>query len=298
MEADVLERTDIEVLLTLADELHFGRTADRLRLSTGQVSRIVKRLERRIGAPLFTRTSRTVALTPIGERLVVDLRPLVAQIDEAERRAIDSGRGVDGELRVGFVGAAASQALLKAVARFGDRHRDCQVRIHEAQLHDACERVMSGQLDVLITALPVEGVRVGPVLFTEPLVLAVPEGDRLARGRETTREAFAARPVIQPKGLPDEAIRYRIPAVTPSGRPVRPGPTAETFSEILALVATGQGICPVGAHAARFHPRPGVAYLPITDAPELQWAPVWLESNETSRVRAFVECAAQDVHDG
>ncbi|WP_162181590.1 LysR family substrate-binding domain-containing protein, partial [Glycomyces tenuis] len=180
-----------------------------------------------------------------------------------------------------------------AVDRFSGRYRDCRVHLHEAQLHDACERVVSGQLDVLITALPVEGVRVGPVLFTEPLVLAVPEGHRLARERQATAEAFAAHPVIHPSGLPEAAIRYRVPATAPSGRPVRSGPVAETFSEILALVAAGQGVFPVGAHAARFYPRPGVVYLPITGAPELQWAPVWLESNETGRVRAFVDCAAE-----
>lgn len=293
----MLERIDIEVLLTLEEELHFGRTADRLRLSTGQVSRIVKRLERRIGAPLFTRTSRTVAATPIGSRLAEELRPLAARMDEAEQRAVEAGRGLAGELRVGFVGAAAGQALLKSVARFGGQYRDCQVHLHEAQLHDARERLMSGRLDVLITALPLAGVRVGPVLFAEPLVLAVPEGHRLAREREATLEAFADHPVVHPKGLPAETVRYRVPAATPSGRPVRQGPAAETFAEILALVATGQGVFPVGAHAARFYPRPGVVYLPIADAPELQWAPVWLESNETSRVRAFVDCAAQTAPD-
>lgn len=289
----MLDRTDTEVLLTLDEELHFGRTADRLRLSTGQVSRIVKRLERRIGAPLFTRSSRAVAPTPIGSRLAAELRPLVTQMDQAEQRAIEAGRGLAGELRVGFVGAAASQVLLETVARFSDQNPDCRVHLHEAQLNDACERVMGGQLDVLITALPVEGVRIGPVLFSEPLVLAVPEGHPLTRESEVPPEAFAAHPIIHPKGLPEAAIRYRVPSTTTSDHPTRRGPVAETFSEILALVAAGRGLFPVAAHAARFYPRPGIVYLPIADAPELHWAPVWLESNETSRVRAFVDCAAQ-----
>jgi DNA-binding transcriptional LysR family regulator len=293
MEGMMLERTDVEVLLTLAEELHFGRTAERLRLTTGQVSRIVQRLERRIGATLFTRSSRKVAATPIGLQLAEELRPLVADMEAAEQRAIDAGRGLTGDLRVGFVGAAAGQALLKAVSLFSSRHRDCQVHIHEAQILDACDRVMSGHLDVLITALPVRDVCVGPVLVTEPLVLAVAEGHRLARQEAVTSEVFAAYPVIRPKGFPEESFRQRVPERTPSGRPMRPGPVAETFSEILALIASGQGIFPVGAHAARFYPRPDIAYVPLDDAPDLQWAPVWLESNQTNRVREFVECAAQ-----
>ncbi|CAM3763104.1 LysR family transcriptional regulator [Kibdelosporangium persicum] len=290
----MLERTETEVLLALAEELHFGRTAERLRLTTSQVSRTVKSLERRIGAPLFARTSRAVALTSIGARLVEDLRPHVKGMDAAVRTAIEAGRGVSGTLRVAFVGAAAGQLLLKAVALFGSRYPDCEVHIHEAQVHDACERVYSGAVDVLITGLPVRGVRVGPVLLSEPQFLAVPRRHRLANRTKVTREVLADHPVVQmPDTLPEETRRYRIPDTTPSGRPVRHGPKANTFPEILTLVAAGQGVFPVGEHVTRFYPRPDITYIPMPDAPPLQWAPVWLDTNETGPVRAFVTCATE-----
>ncbi|MBQ1012172.1 LysR family transcriptional regulator, partial [Micromonospora sp. M51] len=88
----MLERYEVETFLTLAKELHFGRTAERLTVSTGRVSHIVKKLERRIGAPLFARTSRVVQLTPIGRQLAEELAPLVAGMDEAVRRATDAAR--------------------------------------------------------------------------------------------------------------------------------------------------------------------------------------------------------------
>lgn len=290
----MLDRADVEVLLTLAEELHFGRTAARLRLATGQVSRNLQRLERRIGAPLFTRTSRHVALTAIGERLVADLRPLVEGMEAAERRAVEAGRGVTGVLRAGFLGAAAGQLLLRAVARFGAKHPDCEVRIVEAQVHDACERVFDGRLDVLITALPVRDVAVGPVMLSEPQILAVPAGHRLAREKSVTREVFGDHPVIRmPDGLPEETRRHRVPESTPSGRPVLLGPSGTTFAEILALVGSGAGVFPAGGHVTRFYPRPDVAYVPLSDAPPIAWAPVWLAENETSRVREFAACAAE-----
>lgn len=68
-----VERLEIEVFLALAEELHFGRTAERLGVSQSRVSQIVKGIERRIGAPLFDRTSRRVALTPLGRQLRTDL---------------------------------------------------------------------------------------------------------------------------------------------------------------------------------------------------------------------------------
>lgn len=294
----MLERSEIEVLLTLADELHFGRTAERLRLSTGQVSRIVQRLERRIGAQLFRRTSRAVALTPIGAGLVEELEPHVNGIEAAIRRAAEAGRGVSGTLRAGFVGAAASQLLLRTVAALRARHPQCEVEIHEAQVHDACNRLLTGMLDVLITALPVRGVCVGPVLLSEPQVLAVSVDHPLAGRTEVSREVMADHPVVRmPGSLPEETRLYRIPAATPSGRPVLLGPAANTFPEILALVASGRGVFPVGEHAGRFYPRPDVVYLPMPDAPPVQWAPVWQAAGETGLIRAFVDCAAmsQDI---
>jgi DNA-binding transcriptional LysR family regulator len=293
---EVLERAQVEVLLTLAEELHFGRTAERLRLTTGQVSRILKRLERQIGATLFTRSSRVVALTPLGARLVDDVKPHIEGVKEAVQRAVKAGRGAGGTLRAAFVGAAAGQLLLKAVALFGSRYPECEVHIHEAQIHDARQRLSSQEIDVLVTALPVRGVRVGPVLLAEPQLLAVPTGHQLAQCDEVTSETLADYPVVQmPDTFPEETRQYRVPKATPSGRPVRHGPKAETFPEILALIAAGKGVFPVGEHAARFYPRPDIAYVPISDAPPVQWAPIWLDSNETDLIRAFIACAGEAV---
>jgi hypothetical protein len=76
----VVEQRDIEIFLTLAEELHFGRTAERLHVSTARVSQTIKKLERGIGTTLFERTSRHVALTPIGRRLDDDKRPDIGYI--------------------------------------------------------------------------------------------------------------------------------------------------------------------------------------------------------------------------
>ncbi|MER5700580.1 hypothetical protein ABT023_01285 [Micromonospora sp. NPDC002296] len=69
------------------------------------------------------------------------------------------------------------------------------------------------------------------------------------------------------------------------------GPTGDTFSELLTLVALGRGVLPVGEHTRRYYPRPYVVYVPISDAPPIQRGPVWLESNTTARVREFVRAA-------
>ncbi|WP_327090064.1 LysR family transcriptional regulator [Nonomuraea sp. NBC_01738] len=294
----MLERHEIQVFLTLAEELHFGRAGERLRVTTGSVSQTIKKLERLIGAPLFERTSRRVALTSIGRTLADDLAPLVAGMDQAVRRAIDAGRGVAGELNVGFLSAIAGQLLLKAVSEFAARHPDCEVHIHEAQGHDAVARLRDGSVDILITDVLIAAhpdLSAGPVLLSEPRMLAVAAGHALASRDSVSPEVLADHPVILvPTDMPEAFQADRNPSHTPAGRPVPRGPRAASFTETLTLVAAGRGVFPVGENVARFYPRPDIAYLPMYgDAPPIQWAPIWLTTNFTERVRAFVQAARE-----
>src|SRR6185369_3531384 len=94
------ERHEIEAFLTLAEELHFGRTAERLRVSTTRISQTIRKLERGIGAPLFDRTSRRVELSPLGRQLYDQIQPAWAQIGAAYSRAVNEGRGRSGTVRV------------------------------------------------------------------------------------------------------------------------------------------------------------------------------------------------------
>ncbi|MBQ0905925.1 LysR family transcriptional regulator [Micromonospora sp. U21] len=288
----MLERYEVETFLTLAEELHFGRTAERLRVSTGRVSHVVKKLERQIGAPLFARTSRVVRLTPIGRQLADDLAPHVAGIDEAVRRAVDAGRGVTGTLRVAFLGEWTAPVLLRAVALFSERHPDCRVEVHEAQLSTTRSGLLDGTTDVLIASYPFDGMANGPALLSEDRMLAVAVGHPLTRERSVSLEVLADHPVVQyPPVTSAEFKRDRTPERTPSGRPVPQGPVGNTFSEMLTLVAMGRGVLPVGEHTRRYYPRPDVTYVPIHDAPPIERGPVWLASNTTTRVREFVRAA-------
>ncbi|MGW3073738.1 MULTISPECIES: LysR family transcriptional regulator [unclassified Kitasatospora] len=292
----MLERLEAEVFLALAEELHFGRTAERLHLTTGRVSQVVRKLERRIGGKLFDRTSRSVRLTAVGRQLADDLVPLVAAMEAALRRAEDAGRGVTGELRVAFLGEWTAPVLLRAVALFGERHPECRVDVREVQLANSRSSLEDGSVDVLIASYPFDGMARGPVLLTERRVLAVAAGHPLAAERSVSLEVLGDHPVVQYPAVTSAAFkRDRTPERTPSGRPVPKGPSGATFSELLSLVALGRGVLPVGEHSRRYYPRPDVAYVPIHDAPPIERGPVWLESNTTARVRAFVRAAADVV---
>ncbi|MFI6648620.1 LysR family transcriptional regulator [Streptomyces sp. NPDC050529] len=284
---------EIETFLTLAEELHFGRTAERLRVTTGRVSQVIKKLERRVGGMLFERTSRTVRLTAIGRQLADDLVPLVAGMEDAFRRAADASRGVTGALRVAFLGEWTAPALLKVVDLFSERHPDCRVDVREVQLANSRASLEDGSVDVLIASYPFDGMACGTKLLTEKRVLAVAAGHSLAGEESVSVEVLAEHPVVQYPEVTSAGFKQdRTPDRTPSGRPVPKGPAGGSFSEMLTLVAMGKGVLPVGEHSRRYYPRPDIAYVPMRDAQPIERGPVWLEGNATQRVHEFVRAAA------
>jgi len=288
-----VEQRDIEIFLTLAEELHFGRAAARLNVSTARVSQTIRRLERRIGTRLFDRTSRRVVLTPVGARLEQDLRPAYEQIRRAVERAIAAGRGMEGVLRVGFVGTAVGGFLHRVAADFRREHPACRVEIHEARYSDFLDLLRSGERDMMLVPVPVRepDMVCGPVLFAEPSVLAVPAGHPFARRASVTLEDFARDKVLRPAGLPGYMDESLVPARTPAGRPIERGPTFATVQEMLALIGAGQGVFPVPAHAGTYDVRPDIAYVPIVDGLPRERRLVWRAAAENNRVRAFDEAA-------
>ncbi|TCC46990.1 LysR family transcriptional regulator [Kribbella pittospori] len=281
----MLERYELETFLTLAEELHFGRTAERMHVSTARVSQTIKGLERRVGAPLFNRTSRRVELTPIGHRLAEDLQPAQELIAAGFERAVRSARGITGTLRVGFVGAAGGQLLLDAAELLHSREPGCEVLVREVQLDDAVPRLLDGGVEVLLTCFLSEqdDLVTGPALVTEARMLAVPSGHAFADRQSVSVEDLAGVAVLR---TPDDLPSSHPPHQTPAE-----GPAAGSFQEILTLVGAGRGVFLIGAHMRRYYMRPDVAYVPIQDAPPVQWRLMWRTDGATARIHAFATAA-------
>lgn len=265
----MLERLELQVFLTLAEELHFGRTAERLHVTTGRVSQILKKLEGRVGTLLFDRSSRTVELTEIGRQLRDDLQSGYEQIETGLARATQAARGSDSSLRVGFVGALAGQVMHRAAQEFTDGELGAPVHIREVQVVDALARLRGGHLDVLVISLPLSApdITVGPVLFSEARMLAVPAGHPLATRASVTMEDLVGVVVLRPTDTtPGAWPADRHPRRTPPDRPSSAG-RAWTRSRRLFSRRSGAGAVIVGAQVLRFYSRPDVVYVPFSDAP-------------------------------
>jgi DNA-binding transcriptional LysR family regulator len=291
-----VELRDIEIFLTLAEELHFGRTAECLRVSQARVSQSVKQQERRIGGALFERTSRNVRLTPLGERLrdrlAAGYGEIMAGIDEAAAAA----RGQTGILTVGVM-ATHHQQIAAVLDLFRQRHPQCELRMREILPTDPFGLLRAGRVDIAVLWLPVRepDLTVGPQLLTEPFVLAVASDHPLASRDQVEMEDLGDHPVVWPEGpIPDYVWEAHTPSVTPAGRPIRRGTAVTTLEEAFTAIATGSVISPIGSYAAASRLRRDITFVPITDAPLLRYTPVWRSASETTLVRAFVK-AAEDA---
>ncbi|MFE4357777.1 LysR family transcriptional regulator [Kitasatospora sp. NPDC056800] len=290
------ERLEIEGFVVLAEELHFGRTAERLGVSRARVSQTIQRLERRVGAPLFERTSRRVRLTELGRRLLEDVGPAYRRIGDGLERARAAARGVEGVLTVGYLGGAAGEFVMEVIGAFARRHPGIDVRIHETQVASMFEPLRGGGAQVLVTQFPVEEedlVR-GPVVLRVPRMLAVPANHVLARRESVGVEDLARDRVFACTGhVPGYWQEWLAPSVTPGGRVVERGRSAATLAETLAMVGAGQGISPVGADVAAHSAPPGVVFVPFVDAEPLEYGLVWRAGGDSARVRAFAAVAVE-----
>ncbi|NGN67377.1 LysR family transcriptional regulator [Streptomyces sp. A7024] len=294
-----MELRDIEIFLRLAEELHFGRTAEKLHITQARVSQSIAKQERRIGAALFERSSRKVALTPIGARLRDDLQAGYDRIQEGIDTAVESARGTEGALRLGLFGTQAHD-LAPLTRAFRARHPGCELTFREVPFSDPFGQLRAGEIDVQTCWLPVRepDLTVGPVVLAEPLWLMVDEAHPLA-GRESVCLEDLADCTLP--GFPEAAPAYWVEAIeptrTPSGRPIARGPVLSTFQEVEAAVVSGTTQCVVHSDAPRYYRRPGIVYIPIEDAPLGRWALLWRTAGETALVRAYAQVAAEQAAD-
>lgn len=296
---ETIELRELRVFLVVAEELHFGRSAERLGLTSSRVSQIVRALERKLGGQLLYRTSRHVALTPLGERFLADTEPAYGQLAAVLQRTYAASDSLEGTLRLGLLYPTAGGPHLTAIIEaFERRYPRCEVHLSEVLLDDPLGPLRRGEIDLMATRLPLEqpDLVVGPVLSSERRVVQVARDHPLAERDQVSIEDIADYHVAPLREFPGETVEAVIPSATPRGRPIRRRRlrrTPRTPYDVQALIARGTIVHPTVPSFAEYYGHPDIVHVPIGDLPPSESGLVWRRRASDPRLREFVRVAQE-----
>lgn len=288
-----MEIRQLEAFLMVAEELHFGRAADRLHMAQPALSRIIRSLERELGAPLFERTTRKVRLTPSGEALLGPAQEIQVQVDGIRRLTKAAQTGNIGKVKFGFAGAAG-YAVGSALARLvSQQHPGVTLQLDPRNFSGEAETALhSGELDLAVITLPASAGISAHKVSDEALIAAIPDSHPLS-GQESVRitdlgdEPIVSFPVAHGSQVRDVlTAAFAREGISP--HIIQEAP--DTYS-LLTLIGAGVGISIVAASAEKIRVQ-GVKYRPITHPlPTMPIALGWRESNPSVALAAVIELA-------
>lgn len=258
----------LRAFVAVAEELHFGRAAERLSMTQPPLSRQIQRLERAVGVRLLERDNRRVCLTHAGGVFLAESRRLLALADAAPEQARRVHAGSVGRLAIGFTAVAAYQALGDTLAVLGRELPGVDLDLAELVTSEQVAALTREELDLGLGRPPHDSDDVESVLLQrESLVVAAPAGHPLLRRRVVRPDEVEREPLIAYS--PDRAgyLHDLVTALLPPGR----ARVAHTVSQVLTmlwLVAAGRGVALVPASATRLGIE-GVGFVPLsTPTPE------------------------------
>ncbi|MDO9434665.1 LysR family transcriptional regulator [Hydrogenophaga sp.] len=190
-----MEFRHLRYFLVLAEELHFGRAAQRLAITQPPLSLNIQQLEASVGAQLFTRNSRGVQLTAAGQAFVPAARALLDQANQAAREARDVSQGLVGSLQIGFVGTALYRGLPGILKSFGAEHPRLRLVLREMSSSEQLIDLRHERLDVGFvhtTHVPAGFSQI--LLSSQPFVACLPAGHALARRKRLSLSRLQGEP--------------------------------------------------------------------------------------------------------
>jgi DNA-binding transcriptional LysR family regulator len=287
-----MELRQLRYFVAVAEELHFRRAAERLHMSQPPLSHQIRLLEDELGCVLLERTRRRVELTPAGNALLRDARAALGDLDRAARNARRIHEGQTGLLRVSFAGSALLSLVPRVVHGLREQHPEIDIELRERSTSDQVRALAAGATDLGLAPLPVGDADVDvEVLVRERTVAAVPAAHPLARARRLTLRLLAESPfVLFPR---EQAPGYHdllMTAVTSAGTPPRVIQQAAETQTIIGLVAAGVGVSLVPASVQQLA-LDGVAYRPVSDAPDTELAALARRGERTGLIAAFLDAA-------
>ncbi len=279
-----METRELRYFVAVAEELHFGRAAQRLGIAQPPLSRAIRRLERRLGVSLLERSSRAVALTEAGSVLLREGRAALDAVGAAERRtrraapAATGGPGVVLATKAG----ASGELLAKLLDAYAAEPDAVAVEVLLSGIGEQERLLRDGRADVALLHRPFDATAGLDTeeLVTEGQVVVLPAGHPLTARAHVGMAEVAALPGLPLPRWPHDDGSY------PDG----PGPEVHDLTQLLQLVALGRA-CVVLPDSVRAQLRSDVVVVPVSDAPTVTTVIAWPPHSRSRAVAALVRTA-------
>ncbi len=290
-----IELRPLRYFVSVAEELHFGKAALRLHMTQPPLSQAIQALEQQLGAALFERNRRGVALTPAGLALLPAARRLLAQAQDLAPLVQRAAAGEVGSLTLAFVSSADYSVLPPFLRAYRGAYPQVQLTLQEATSDLQLDDLLQGRIDagLLIPPLPDKASReldYLPVL-NEPLVLALPAG--LPGVKRHGKLALASLPplplIIFPRAISPALYDAILSVFHDAGLTPQIGQQAIQMQTIVSLVSAGMGMALVPQSLSNLM-RPGVEYRALADAtPQVETGLAWRRDNASPVLHGFLE---------
>lgn len=281
----------VQTFVTLSRYLHFGQTAEHLRIAQPHVSRRIKQLEEELDVLLLYRDKRNVKLTEAGEVFLKEAQTLLRDIELAKSHTRESALGRRGKLEITLVGSAMLGRLPVILGEFRTRYPDVHLVFSEMGSVRQLEALARGTADLGFFHQPMRAT--GPygqlLLESEPLVAVLPDDHRLASRQKIDLIELANEPWVMFPRDENSPIYDRIISVcTKVGFSPTVVQEAGPVHTRLGLVASGFGVHLVG-ESWQTNPYPGVVYIPIKPTASIGLSCYWRKDDPNVILKQFLD---------
>ena len=265
-----MEIRHLRYFVTVAEELHFSRAADRLHISTPTLSQQIRALEGELGARLLKRRARSaVELTHAGKRFLQEADAVLRQMKQAELIGRRAARGETGVIALGYVFSASCSGLIsRAIAEFRFTHPDVAIQAQLLETQPQFKAIIDGSIDVGVMRVPrrYPSNLTGFLIERQPFRVALPAGHRLTNLKQIPPDALAGEPLIAAPLEMELGFWGNISAIAPAGMPLNIVERAPDVFTLLTLVGAGVGISVISSALSRIS-IPNVVYRDFSRAP-------------------------------
>jgi len=295
-----MELRHVRTFLALVEELHFGRAARRLRVAQSAVSQTIRALEEDVGAQLFARTKRSVALTPAGRELVGPARRAIDELERAAAAARRASAGDTGQLVLGLSLSGSLTAVPRVVAKFQRERPHVHLHIQSRSSAELLAAIRDGQCDIgLVPAFKDEFAPLAAQIVQNAVLVAfVSKRHALAKRASIDLKELAEEPFIFLEQAREPEIRLRFwRRCAEAGFAPKVLLEIEQLDALLAFVAAGVGIACAPSFVGQLHHR-GIVAVRLRPAMRAHISAVWHPKRLPATGQRFLELLRVELAGG